>query len=1028
MSEEVEQKGEEPEPRKQFDDLEDRIEEHERERERIKTFISSKQAEFLSDATPDQYGHKAIAGELGVLPVYQSEGGFLAIDPERTALAYDKRSGPFCIIDWVWILIANAEAASAYPELSSLRDPMTIFADADLCSVCNGTGHVMTPGIDEFIKFFDKDTCTTCAGLGRDVVAYYKKITQEWEESERRKETARLSQIEATVARCTKLIQCDESDFESYYHRGTGWLELGDCDKALSDFDTVARLKPNDPYGYVGRGHAYEKMQQYENALDAYTTGLKFLTRQELPKYKGKSMEEYRQHIQEQRKSIERSLFESRANVTQTSVLKQRAEVLERLGRLDEALVDISQAIAIGKDHVDILLCDKKFKLYEKLDRNDAALADLSALIASHPDAWYLYGIRADLHKKLGQKELADNDRASYRNKRRHYQADLDSRMRKTFADSNVTQDTTYQAIEFHPHFSPPYKFYKDTSEARRDIEKYTRIIAELPDDGEIYWHRARAHAEIGDGEQAVQDFRSVLRLHPTHWPACSASAEILIGKPDSADHALAVDLLSEGLRYSKTESNLLDLRAAAHERLGNFDAALNDLTEALRSGAFYHERQLREDRGLLLEKMGRLSEAAEDKRIYLNLRGSPSKGESYKDMYIQHWAYMDVHGHLAIELEAERCNSFKDGLAPVRASDRFMYGYINTSGAWSIPPQFGAANLFHEQLACVSFDLLGKRFGKFGFTNKAGQIVVKPKYDESWACFREGYATVTVGKKKCIIDSHGAEIVPPLYDEISSFRDGLSRANTDGKYGYLNTSGQLVIELKFENAENFNEGRARVMVDHKWGYIDTNGNWIVKPQYEDAQDFYEGRAMVATGGKWGVIDAAGNIVVQPKYASVGPFCEGLAWVWIDKDFGAIDLSGAVVIAAQFPEVHNFEDGLAAVKLKEKWGFVDKSGTTVIKTKFDEVRDFKEGLAAIKTKDKWGFVDKSSKLLVKPQFDEVRDIHEGLAAVGVGAKGDRKWGFVNQSGAMVASPQFDSAHQVSEGLALVGSLKGFNEG
>jgi len=44
MSEEVEQKGEEPEPRKQFDDLEDRIEEHERERERIKTFISSKQA------------------------------------------------------------------------------------------------------------------------------------------------------------------------------------------------------------------------------------------------------------------------------------------------------------------------------------------------------------------------------------------------------------------------------------------------------------------------------------------------------------------------------------------------------------------------------------------------------------------------------------------------------------------------------------------------------------------------------------------------------------------------------------------------------------------------------------------------------------------------------------------------------------------------------------------------------------------------------------------------------------------------
>ncbi|MEG1762147.1 MAG: WG repeat-containing protein [Bacteroidales bacterium] len=130
----------------------------------------------------------------------------------------------------------------------------------------------------------------------------------------------------------------------------------------------------------------------------------------------------------------------------------------------------------------------------------------------------------------------------------------------------------------------------------------------------------------------------------------------------------------------------------------------------------------------------------------------------------VQNWGYIDINGNFIIEAkyeqatlfsegfawvvadnqapsvinrkgnllftlkEAQRVRSFSQGLAPVQIADslNLVWGYVNTKGKLSIPPQFDAAYPFHDGIALI-------RMGdKFGFINLKGEIIVKPQYADS--------------------------------------------------------------------------------------------------------------------------------------------------------------------------------------------------------------------------------------------------------------------------------------------------------
>ena len=120
-----------------------------------------------------------------------------------------------------------------------------------------------------------------------------------------------------------------------------------------------------------------------------------------------------------------------------------------------------------------------------------------------------------------------------------------------------------------------------------------------------------------------------------------------------------------------------------------------------------------------------------------------------------------------------------------------------------------------------------------------------------------------------------------------------------DGKWGYIDTTGAIVIKPKFDNASRFSEDLASVKIDGKYGYIDKRGRFIINPQFEAAGVFSEGLASVTrlSDGKAGYINMKGEYVIEPQFDDVaGIFVEGLAAVKIGDLYGYIDKTGKFVI------------------------------------------------------------------------------------------------------------------------------------
>lgn len=317
----------------------------------------------------------------------------------------------------------------------------------------------------------------------------------------------------------------------------------------------------------------------------------------------------------------------------------------------------------------------------------------------------------------------------------------------------------------------------------------------------------------------------------------------------------------------------------------------------------------------------------------------------------------------------------------------------------------------------------------KFGYMNRAGELVIEPQFDEA-GDFEGEHALVKQNGHSRIIDKNGKKVpLPNGFEVINSFSDGLARGNlqTTSPFSkvYINVSGKLISEdLRLGGACPFSEGLACVQLG-KWGYIDTSGKLVIPSTFDEASPFSEGLASVtvwdhskASRHKSGFIDRTGRVVIEPIFDVAQSFSEGVAAVGERADdgyrFGFIDKSGKLVIKPEFQWTYGFAEGMAAVRIGDKWGFVDRTGKLIMKPLFDEAEAFSEGVAAVRLNGKWGFVDKAGNFVIEPQFSEAYSFRYGLAMVSKNAKNyddlighfdtEGDWGYIDRAGKYVWEP------------------------
>jgi len=168
----------------------------------------------------------------------------------------------------------------------------------------------------------------------------------------------------------------------------------------------------------------------------------------------------------------------------------------------------------------------------------------------------------------------------------------------------------------------------------------------------------------------------------------------------------------------------------------------------------------------------------------------------------------------------------------------------------------------------------------RYGYIDKTGRIVIKPRYDTAGS-FQGGVATVIQGGKEKTIDTKGRPAIPRKKKAASPPSGPVKNLPTPVKlgdrYGYKDKSGMIVIGPLFDEAGEFKDGLALVKVDGKVGFIDTQGKTVVEPEWEELHPFKDDLARVRSGGKYGFVDRQGKVVIEPRFQTAGDFSEGLA-------------------------------------------------------------------------------------------------------------------------------------------------------
>ena len=109
------------------------------------------------------------------------------------------------------------------------------------------------------------------------------------------------------------------------------------------------------------------------------------------------------------------------------------------------------------------------------------------------------------------------------------------------------------------------------------------------------------------------------------------------------------------------------------------------------------------------------------------------------------------------VEPEYDQIGGFSGGLAPVQRGgapgEKETWTYIKPDGSQPFEKKYAWAGVFSDGLARVQIE--DRITGKFGYIDTKGAMVIQPNFEEA-SDFRNGKATVRIGGKSRTIDKKG--------------------------------------------------------------------------------------------------------------------------------------------------------------------------------------------------------------------------------------------------------------------------------
>ncbi len=358
----------------------------------------------------------------------------------------------------------------------------------------------------------------------------------------------------------------------------------------------------------------------------------------------------------------------------------------------------------------------------------------------------------------------------------------------------------------------------------------------------------------------------------------------------------------------------------------------------------------------------------------------------------------------------------YAHGLTPVSIGGK--WGYMDERGRIAIKPQFDWAGPFAVPPPPGTY--WSPELGKYG-------CAARMKADSPKALAR-----ARLGGKFGFVDRTGSWVVKPRYDQVGHFSGEMAWVKQGDRFAFMNEKGTEVFTIeKAEVGGLFWNGIAPVRVGEHWGYVDKTGRWVHQPQCDEIDTLTDSLQIVVKNKKRGLINQTGKLVCPIKYDWISELGDsGLGVVQIGHDEfqmqrGVIDKTGRFLlepIAGRDFHTVNLKgesDQKIFPRLKNRvWGFTDNHGKVVIEPQFDSIDFLGEGMVAVRAKRLIGLVDvRSEKLVCPPKYYYVRKYSEGLAEAQ--PELTDKFGYVNRAGNLVIPAAWRATNRFCDGVAAV---------
>jgi len=262
-------------------------------------------------------------------------------------------------------------------------------------------------------------------------------------------------------------------DATYYYNRGMAWLEKGEPDKAIADFNEAIRLDPKYALAYYNRGSAWDDKGESDKEIADYNEAI-------------------------------------RLDPKNVYFYYDRGLAWDDKGEYDKAISDFTEVIRLDPKNPSAY--SVRGSAWEKKDEFDQAISDFTEVIRLDPKNPSTYGVRGNAWVIKGEFDQAISDYTEA--------IQLDPKYEPAYNTLAWLQATC----------SDPS--YRDGRKAVKNARKAGKLTNWK--NGYSFGILAAAYAEIGDFDEAVKwqekelemalaefkaDFRSRLDLYKAHKP-----------------------------------------------------------------------------------------------------------------------------------------------------------------------------------------------------------------------------------------------------------------------------------------------------------------------------------------------------------------------------------------------------------------------------------------------------------------------------------------------------------------------------